>query len=117
MQLEEKNGVLFGWASYGGWKAQWEEEKWQWNYLSSMKAGRIYSRGPGRYVRSIVLFRKVDENKTEITVYFGWVPSGWIGAIVLRWKMPELLLLYGREIEKITQAAEPGKEVYEEIQI
>jgi len=84
IDFTEKEGKLFG-SGYLGWKrAEWEEVPWQWENLSDMQMARIYSRGIALYVRIHYSINKSADNGSDVQMYFGWVPAGLTGRILLK---------------------------------
>lgn len=75
MYFEERDGVLHGRATNGGFLQEWVEVPWTWIAEREMSSVRIYSRGFAHSVRGIFELRALGE-RTRVSVYFGWVPRG-----------------------------------------
>ncbi|HPS57765.1 MAG TPA: DUF5939 domain-containing protein [Spirochaetota bacterium] len=84
ISFTERDGKLYGTGSPGWYRAEWEEVPWQWEYPSDIKMSRIYSRGIASYVRIHYFIRKPAGSGNDICMYFGWVPSGFTGRILLK---------------------------------
>lgn len=103
MTYSEKNGRLFGASKNAGILSEWEEVPWEWEYHKGLNNARIYSRGFATYVRSRYLLFP-QGNGTEFYVYFGWVPRGLGGRLLLKAGMPSLRKSYAAALKKIEGA-------------
>jgi class 3 adenylate cyclase len=101
MKFEERDGRLYGTATYAGIASEWEEIPWEWEYLRSLESARIYSRGIARYVRGIFYLEPLQDHRCRYYVYFGWIPRGLISRLLLRIGLKRLREKYGRAIEAI----------------
>lgn len=81
MVFEERDGVKYGQARYGGIKAAWIEEPWEWVAFRSMQSVRVFQRGYAHVVRGIFLLEPLAQGHTRYYAYFGIVPRGLIGRI------------------------------------
>jgi class 3 adenylate cyclase len=90
MQFEEHEGVLRGSSINAGFRQAWTEVPWQWVHGRELLAIRDYEQGFARWVRAIYEVGEVREatpgstGRFELLVYFGWIPRGWFGQLVLR---------------------------------
>ena len=84
MKFEEKEGRLFGSTSYAGIFHEWEEVPWQWRMPEELISVRLYSKGLGSMVRGIFLLERLEEQKTRVHIYFGWVANSLFGATFLK---------------------------------
>jgi hypothetical protein len=84
MTFEEKNGRLFGKGRMLGFKIEWEEIPWEWESAREMRTTRIYSKGIISYLRAHLILAAADDNSTDLTIYFGWIPRNFTGYIVLK---------------------------------
>jgi len=101
MKYVEKNGRLFGTATYSGIKAAWEEVPWQWEYGKGLVSERIYSRGVARYVRVQYVIEEVTPEKTRVHIYFGVIPAGFIQKFLVRISAMQLKSGYGKAFDAI----------------
>ena len=109
MQYEEEGGVLRGATVNAGVRQEWTEVPWEWVSCREMCAARDYQRGMARYVRSIYQIEPCDDGKgVRLHVYFGWIPRGVLGRLMLRFGRSWLR----RRYENLLQAlvAEAGAE-------
>ncbi len=105
MTYVEKNGRLFGSAKNAGILSEWEEVPWEWEYHRGLNNARIYSRGFATYVRSRYLLKPAAAGSgTDFYVYFGWVPRGLLGRLLLKVGMPGLKKSYAAALAKIGEA-------------
>ena len=103
MQFDERNGRLLGRSRTAGLKLEWEEIPWQWEYARSLTSSRIYSRGFADYVRVNYLLEEIDPDTTRVYVYFGWVPRGLFGRILLWAGMPRTRNRYAPTVRKLVE--------------
>jgi len=103
MNFSEKDGRLFGSTKNAGVISEWEEVPWEWEYHKGLNNARIYSRGFARYVRSRYLFIP-RATGTDLYVYFGWVPRGPLGRLLLRVGFPSVRRDYAAALAKIEDA-------------
>ncbi|RHX93142.1 adenylate/guanylate cyclase domain-containing protein [Leptospira stimsonii] len=94
MKYVEKEGKLFGRSRNAGILMEWEEVPWEWEYCKGLNNARIYSKGFGKYVRCRYIVEKLSSNKTKLTVYFGWIPRGILGKLILPIGMKQLFKDY-----------------------
>lgn len=103
MTYAEKNGRLFGTAKNAGIVSEWEEVPWEWEYHKGLNNARIYSRGFAKYVRSRYLL-EAREGGTDLYVYFGWIPRGLLGWLLLKIAFPSVRRNYAVALGKIEEA-------------
>ncbi|EMY77480.1 adenylate/guanylate cyclase catalytic domain protein [Leptospira weilii serovar Ranarum str. ICFT] len=106
MKFVEKEGKLFGSSKNAGILMEWEEVPWEWEYCKGLNNARIYSKGLARYVRTRYLLEKLSESKTKLTVYFGWIPRGIAGKLILHFGMKQLYRDYQRSLAGLLEDIE-----------
>lgn len=85
MFFEERDGVLHGSNRSLGLAQAWVETPWSWVQDSHLTTVRRYSRGMARSVfASYRLEPSEDGASTRFIVYFGWVPRGLLGALLVQ---------------------------------
>lgn len=104
MQFTEREGGLSGEASYGGWIHRWDELPWQWVAGCWALNERRYSRGMAFHVRGLYLLTPTDAG-TALTVYFGWLPRGWLGRLLLRRAFPRIREKYAAALATMVDRA------------
>lgn len=92
-------------AKQAGFKMEWEEVPWEWEYLKEMNNARIYSKGFGHYVRTKYILEPYGESRSKLYVYFGWIPRNFLMKKILIYAMPKL------EEDYFTTFAEIQKEI------
>ncbi|EMK10811.1 hypothetical protein LEP1GSC166_3443 [Leptospira kirschneri] len=93
MKFVEKEGKLFGRPKNAGILMEWE-------YCKGINNARIYSRGLARYVRTRYVLEKLSKEKTKLTVYFGWVPRGIVGKLILPYGMKQMYQEYQKGLAR-----------------
>lgn len=83
MEYKEKDGVLHGRAVNAGVILEWVESPWEWEYARGLSNTRTYSKGFARFVRARYVLEEAGPDRTRLTVYFGWVPRGLAGRLLL----------------------------------
>ncbi|MCB9750846.1 MAG: adenylate/guanylate cyclase domain-containing protein [Myxococcales bacterium] len=83
MQFEERDGVLYGSAINGGFRQEWVEVPWTWVNGREVIAERRYTRGFAHVVRAIYRVEELAGGRLRLNVYFGWIPRGWFGRLML----------------------------------
>ncbi len=101
MHYREENGALYGQATNAGIRLEWREVPWEWNYLEGLNNARVYSRGFAHYVRARYLLQPREDGTTELLVYFGWIPRGVKGALLLKAAMPQLRKKYAAALDTV----------------
>ncbi|XDD51857.1 adenylate/guanylate cyclase domain-containing protein [Leptospira sp. WS92.C1] len=109
MKYVEKEGKLFGTSKNAGIQMEWEEVPWEWEYCKGINNARIYSKGLARYVRTRYIVEKLSENRTKLTVYFGWIPRGIFGKLILPFGMKQLFQSYQKGLLGILEDIETKK--------
>ncbi|MEZ4382880.1 MAG: adenylate/guanylate cyclase domain-containing protein [Nannocystaceae bacterium] len=103
MDLEERDGVLHGSTVNGGFRQEWVEVPWTWVAGRSMTAIRRYSRGFARTVRAIYELEPLGDARVRLWVYFGWVPRGLFGGLMLRLGEGVMRRDYGRVLAEVVR--------------
>ncbi|EMO60480.1 adenylate/guanylate cyclase catalytic domain protein [Leptospira borgpetersenii serovar Pomona str. 200901868] len=103
MKFVEKEGKLFGRSKNAGILMEWEEIPWEWEYCKELNNARIYKKGLARYVRSRYILEKLSENKTKLIVYFGWIPKGFLGKLILLFEMKRLYQNYRKGLSGVLE--------------
>ncbi len=76
MKLVEKNGRVFGTAKTVGFNMAWEEKPWEWEYGKAMIIDRRYTKGFLKVNRVIYLMEPTADNRCNVYVYLGLIPTG-----------------------------------------
>lgn len=71
---EQDDGSVVGQAVHGGVRHRWTELPWQWVAEREMLSTRLYQKGLVHLVRAVFRFSVIDERRTGVAIYFGWVP-------------------------------------------
>lgn len=109
MEFQEKNGKLFGKSKNLGILLEWEEVPWEWKYPEWIRNARIYSKGFAKYVRAMYLFNKIDNTKTKLFIYFGWIPKNIFGKILLKIAMPRIYKKYNEFLKNLDKNIKENK--------
>jgi len=105
MSFEEKNGKLNGKGKIMFFNLEWEEIPWEWEAGREMKTIRVYSKGIISYVGAHVILSAADDNSTNLTLYFGWIPRNFTGFLVL--KLADKVM--GQKYKKIYESFQSQK--------
>jgi class 3 adenylate cyclase len=103
MQFSEKNGRLHGVSDNAGIRMEWEEIPWEWEYGKGLNSARVYSRGFARYVRARYILEDLGAGRIRLYVYFGWIPRGWKGRLILSFGMKQLEKKYRQALNDIVK--------------
>ena len=108
MELSEEGGLLRGVGVNGGFRQEWVEEPWTWVAGRGFALVRRYSRGFARVVRVIV---EVEgrEATSEVRVYFGWIPRGVFGRVMLRLGEGSMRGAYARVLAALAREGEADR--------
>ncbi|TGK03005.1 adenylate/guanylate cyclase domain-containing protein [Leptospira langatensis] len=109
MKFKEINGRLFGTSRNAGIPMEWEEVPWEWEYCKQLNNARMYSKGFAYYVRTRYLLFPLEENRTRLFVYFGWIPKGWIGKTILKIGMKQMEKSYEKALKAVVADLEKTK--------
>ena len=101
MKYQEKDGYLWGTSVNAGITLKWKEVPWEYEYQKTLSSARIYHEGFALYVRSRYLLESLPGNKTRLYVYFGWVPRGLKGMLILKWGFPGIKNKYKKGLDKV----------------
>ncbi|MEM9490589.1 MAG: adenylate/guanylate cyclase domain-containing protein [Myxococcota bacterium] len=101
MKLEEREGELHGESRVAGMRLTWIEQPWEWIAGRSLQAIRLYHSGFARVGRAIYRLESLDAETVRYYVYFGWIPRGLLGKLLLRIGMPRLKQGYTRVLDRI----------------
>lgn len=105
MEYKEKDGALHGRAVNAGITLEWVESPWEWEYARGLSNTRTYSRGFARFVRARYLLEEAGPGHTRLTVYFGWVPRGWGGRLLLALSEGVIRAKYDALLKSVAAAA------------
>lgn len=83
VMFTERAGRLYGSGRISGFMHEWEEVPWQWEYPAEIKMSREYSAGIMSHMRGHLVITRTPENTSQITMYYGLVPSGAKGRLIL----------------------------------
>lgn len=111
MDFEEKDGVLHGVAINGGFRQEWVEVPWTWVAGRTLTSVRRYSRGFARTVRAILELEALGADKTRLLVYFGWVPRGGFGRLMLGLGEGYMRKSYARVVAQVAGEARQARPV------
>jgi class 3 adenylate cyclase len=101
MHFEEKDGVRHGRATYGGLRHEWVEEPWDWVTQRYLLSIRTYSRGYGHQARGLYHFQPRPDGSVRLTLYFGWIPRGWLSRRFIRIGLRGLRARFDRLIPRL----------------
>lgn len=101
MKFEEVDGILHGSMHMAGFDLEWIEVPWDWEVERRLRSARIYSKGFGIYVRSIFRLQPLEENRTRVQLYFGWIPRHNIGRLLLMIGMPRMRRRFEENIRQL----------------
>lgn len=93
VEFREVDGRSYGKNTLSGFVQEWEEVPWRWEYLRTIVSERIYSRGLTTYGRGIFHLEP-----GLLHVYFGFVPSHFLGRLILLFARPIFRSRYTRVI-------------------
>ncbi len=83
MEFSEKDGLLQGRSVNAGMVSEWVEVPWTWVAERSLTCVRRYSRGFAHVMRSVYEISSLDDGRCRLDVYFGFVPRGVLGRLLL----------------------------------
>lgn len=107
MKFEEKEGILHGEAVSLGIRLSWIEVPWNWVYGKNIISIRKYSKGFAKLVKAIFHLEK-KEDKTEITVYFGWVPGNLFYKLFIKGTEKGILSRYKKIFKSFEEEKKAG---------
>lgn len=103
----EKQGRLHG-VQDAGLRLEWVEAPWEWEYARGLSNSRTYSKGFAEFVRARYVLEELGSERSRVTVYFGWVPRGLGGRLILaaseRWMRGRFDAVLG-ELAAVARAA------------
>lgn len=109
MHYDEREGRLHGTTINAGFRQTWIEVPWQWVQGREVVAVRDYSEGFARWVRAIYEVVEVQADRFTLLVYFGWIPRGWLGRLILRFGFPQLEADYRRVLAELAESTRAHK--------
>jgi class 3 adenylate cyclase len=112
MKFEDRGGARWGTSRPGGVLHAWIEVPWDWVAGQWLTSVRLYERGFSKVVYAAFRLSRretADGEGTRLYTYFGAVPRGPIGAMVLRLGFPALEKAYRRLLPKIAEDIERGR--------
>jgi class 3 adenylate cyclase len=112
--FEEKQGVRYGRATYGGFRHAWVEEPWQWVAARDFVLVRDYFKGPPYLLREIYRLEAIDGGAaTRLYIYYGFVPRNIVGKVGIRLWFPGLRSGYVAAVERMRAGlGAPVEEVF-----
>lgn len=106
MRFTEKNGRLHGSSGGGVLRQEWLESPWEWEYAKGLSNTRTYTKGFARFVRARYLLEEAGPDKTRLHVYFGWIPRGLFGRLLLAATEGVLRKRYALVLDQVVAAAD-----------
>lgn len=103
MKFVEKEGRLYGKSRNAGILLEWEEVPWEWEYAKELRSARLYHQGFLLYVRARYLLEPLNEKKTRLYIYFGWIPKGKLGRMLLPAGMKQLHASYQKMLAMVVK--------------
>lgn len=101
----EIEGKLYGKSRIAGRIHEWLETPWQWEYAKSMTGERIYSKGYFRYLRANYIIENKGNGRSSLTIYFGWIPGGLAGRILLTLARKNFGADFHRAVNEVIKSA------------
>ncbi len=101
----EIEGKLYGKSRIAGRIHEWIEIPWQWEYAKSMTGERIYSKGYFRYLRANYIIEDKGNGRSALTIYFGWIPRGITGRLILNLARKNFGLNFHRAVNEVIDAS------------
>ena len=95
MRFEERGGKRWGTANNGGVRHAWIELPWNWVANQWLSCLRVYERGFMKAMFAIQELAPIATG-TRVSLYFGAVPRGVVGAVALRLGFRSLERAYRR---------------------
>lgn len=111
MKYVEKNGRLYGTSKNAGILMEWEEIPWEWEFETFLGVIRVYSKGIGHVVRSKYYVQKTSAKTIDLFVYFGWIPRGFLGKLILPLGMKQLQKDYQKGLDIILGKIDRAREL------
>ncbi|MCX7809624.1 MAG: adenylate/guanylate cyclase domain-containing protein [Leptospiraceae bacterium] len=108
MEFKEENGILIGKSKNAGILLEWREVPWQWEYPRFIKNERVYTKGFARYVRAMFLLES-ENNHTNLSIYFGWIPRNIFGKMILKIGMPKIQKKYQNYLQYLVEQIKYNK--------
>lgn len=105
MRFTEREGRLHGSSGGPGLRLEWVESPWEWEYGKGLSNTRTYSKGFARFVRARYVLEEAGPGKTLLHVYFGWIPRGLSGRLLLAASEGWIRRRYGEELARVVEAA------------
>jgi class 3 adenylate cyclase len=101
MEFFEREGKLHGRAVNAGMLSEWVEVPWVWVAERSLTCVRRYSRGFAHVMRSVYELVPLEQERCRLDVYFGFVPRGLLGRLLLRLGLGSIRSGFERVIAEI----------------
>ena len=109
MHFTEEDGKLYGELTMLGQKSAWVEEPWEWEYLRRFRNVRRYSSGFAHVLRTIYDLEPLEDTKTRIRLYLGWIPRSRAGKAILGLVMRNAYKTYESVISTIEETLAKNK--------
>jgi class 3 adenylate cyclase len=90
MKFEDRQGVRWGTSRPIGVLHEWIEVPWNWVAGEWQESLRLYEHGFSKVVYGAFRLAPISATATRVYVYFGSVPRGLMGTLVLRLGFPPL---------------------------
>jgi class 3 adenylate cyclase len=109
MKFEDRGDVRWGTSRTGGLRHVWIEVPWSWVAGQWLTSVRLYDRGFSRVTYAVFRIVPHESGKaTRLYAYFGAVPRGFLGRIVLNIGFPRLEGAFRKFWREIAAAVEKG---------
>ncbi|MDF3818330.1 DUF5939 domain-containing protein [Leptospira sp. 96542] len=100
-EYKETDGKLFGKTKQAGFRLEWEEIPWEWDYLKEIGNARKYTKGFARFLRIRFILETLGESRSKLYIYFGWIPSGFFTKKILQYAMPRMFETFQKGLTEI----------------
>ncbi len=90
MQFVPRDGKLIGSSRNGGVRHEWWEEPWDWVAGQWLSNVRVYERGFMKLIHAVQRVERADDGTSRLSLYFGFVPRGRLGAAAIKLGFPSL---------------------------
>jgi len=103
MTFVPRDGKLIGSSRNGGVRHEWWEEPWDWVAGQWLANTRVYDRGFMKLLHAVQRVERDASGSSRLSMYFGFVPRGRIGAAAIRFGFPSLEKGYRRLLPSIAK--------------
>ncbi|MEZ4224301.1 MAG: DUF5939 domain-containing protein [Polyangiaceae bacterium] len=103
MEFAERDGQLRGRSVNVGVVSEWVELPWTWVAERTLTCVRRYERGFARVMRAVYELAPTADGRTRLAVYFGFVPRGLVGRILLHFGLKAIRAGFEKVVGEIEQ--------------